>query len=493
MPKYYITTAIDYVNAAPHLGHAYEKVAADVLARWHRLKGEDVFFLTGTDENAQKNAQAAKLAGIETKKFVDQNADLFFNLCKVLNLSNDHFIRTTDSKHIKVSQLIFKKLYDAGDIYKGNYEGQYCPGCEAFKTERDLVDGKCPEHNIIPEMISEENYFFKLSKYENEILKLVSSNTFILPEEKRNEIISRIKSDGLKDLCVTRKGLSWGISVPFDKDYKIYVWCDALVNYISALGYPDGLKFKKYWPADCHMIGKGINWFHTVIWPAILMSAKIKMPKQVYVHGYITIDGQKISKSLGNVIDPIELTKKYGVDPIRYFLMRNVPFGEDGDFSEKALITRTNTELADSLGNLLNRVVSMCEKYYDSKIPKAKEDKELSSKLDFKKIDSLILNYKLHEALAEIFYFVDQCNKYVNEKEPWNLAKNQKEDELEKVLFNLAESLRIISQLIYSFMPETAEKINEQLGFKLRDSFDLKWGNAKSKGIKKGETLFKKI
>lgn len=250
------------------------------------------FFLTGTDENAQKNEQAAKAAGIETKKFVDQNSKLFIDLCKSLNLSNDDFIRTTEPRHVKIAQTIFKKIYDKGDIYKGDYEGLYCYGCEAFKTERELVNGKCPEHNKEPELIKEENYFFKMSKYEKDILKLVSNN-FILPEEKRNEIISRIKSEGLKDLCVTRKGIKWGIPVPFDKNFKIYVWLDALVNYISALGYPNNAKFKKYWPADCHLIGKGINWFHTVIWPSLLLSAGIELPKLVFVHGYVNLQGKK--------------------------------------------------------------------------------------------------------------------------------------------------------------------------------------------------------
>jgi len=490
--KFYITTAIDYVNAAPHLGHAYEKIAADIIARWHRMRGDDVFFLTGTDENAQKNEQAAKAAGIETKKFVDKNAKLFMELCKVLNLSNDDFIRTTEPRHIKVSQAIFNKLYEKKDIYKSNYEGLYCYGCESFKTEKELVNGKCPEHNKEPSLIKEENYFFRMSKYEKEILKLVSGN-FILPEEKRNEIVSRIKSEGLKDLCVTRKGIKWGIPVSFDKEFKQYVWIDALINYVSALGYPNGANFKKYWPADCHLIGKGINWFHTVIWPSILISAGIKLPKLVFVHGYVNLQGQKMSKTLGTVVDPVELVHKYGVDPIRYFLMREIPFGSDGDFSEEALIKRNNSELADALGNLLNRVVVMCDKYYKGKIPKAKEDKELSSKLDFKKIDSCIENYELHNALNEIWHFIDNCNKYINEKEPWNLAKNNKEEELDLVLFNTAEALRIISQLTYPFMPETSLKIDEQLGFKHRDTFDLKWGNAKSKGIKISGNLFKKI
>jgi len=484
--KFYITTAIDYVNAPPHIGHAYEKICADVIARWHRLKQEKVYFLTGTDENAQKNEQAAKEAKIETKKFVDQNSKLFEDLCKKLNISNDDFIRTTQARHIKVAKEIFKKVFDKGDIYKGNYEGYYCQGCEAFITEKELVDGKCSEHNKEPQWLKEESYFFKLSKYQDKVLKLIETNTFILPKKRRNEMVSRLKSEGLKDLSVSRTNLNWGIQTPIDKQHKIYVWFDALINYVSALGYPNGKLYKEYWPADCHYIGKGINWFHTVIWPAMLMSANIPVPKTVYVHGYITLNGKKISKSLGNVIDPIFLIDKYGVDQVRYTIVRDIPHGEDGDFSEKSLVNRNNNELANDLGNLLSRTLTLIEKNFNSEIPKSKS--ELT--FDIEKIDKLMQNYELDKALAEIWKFVNKCNKYINDKKPWKI-KDKKE--LEKILYTLADSLRIISILLHPFIPETSEKINKQLNIKFGTLKDCKPNLLKKTKIKKGEHLFKKI
>jgi len=418
--KFYITTAIDYVNASPHIGHAYEKIITDVIARWKRLEGCDVYFLTGTDENAQKNAQAAKEKGIKTKEFVDKNSKEFEKLCKDLNLSNNDFIKTTDAKHIKVAQAIFKKIFDKGDIYKKKYSGLYCQGCEAFLIERDLVEGKCPEHNKAPKIVEEENYFFKLSKYEKEILKLVSSKDFIIPEGFRKEIVNRIKQDGLKDISVSRPGLSWGIDVPVDKDHKIYVWIDALSNYISALGYPSGVKFKKYWPADAHVVGKGINWFHSVIWPGLLISAGIELPKKIWVHGYLTFNGKKISKSLGNAINPTEIISKYGIDPTRYVLVKDIPFNQDGDFSEIALKERNNNELANDLGNLLSRTLTLCEKYSCGN--KAKDD-GLFKELNLEKIKKYFDKFEIYStagdirppyhfqwvAKAKVFYGDDDC------------------------------------------------------------------------------------
>ncbi len=403
MKKFYITTAIDYVNAKPHLGHAYEKIVADVIARWHKLKREDVFFLTGTDENAQKNEQAAKQAKIPVKKFVDENSKKFIELCKKLNLSNDDFIRTTEKKHFDVSQKIFKKVYNKGDIYKGCYEGYYCEGCEAFLTEKDLINGKCPEHDKEPKWLKEESYFFKMGKYEKDIIKLLSTKGFVYPEKYRNEILSRIKKEGLNDLSVSRNNLDWGIPVPFDKSATVYVWFDALLNYISGIDYPNA-KFKKYWPADMHVIGKGINWFHSVIWPSMLLSAGIKLPKQIIVHGYVNLKGAKLGKSLGNAVDPIELSEKYGVDPIRYYLAREIPFGEDGDFSEKALKNRLNNELANELGNLVSRTLSLAEKKLDNKVRKSK----IELKLDVKKIEDLMEKLELHNVLNEIFKFISE-------------------------------------------------------------------------------------
>lgn len=481
MAKFYITTAIDYVNAPAHVGHAYEKICADVLARWHRLKEEDVFFLTGTDENAQKNEQAAKEAGIETKKFVDLNTKKFMELCKKLNLSNDDFIRTTEERHIKVAQLIFKKLYGKGEIYKGSYEGLYCVGCESFLTERDLIDGKCPEHNKAPELLKEEAYFFKLSKYKDKILKLLKTK-FVFPESRRKEILTRIEEEGLKDLCVSRTGLNWGIDTPINKKHKIYVWIDALSNYISALNYPNGENYKKYWPADVHLIGKGINWFHSVIWPAILLATGIKLPKLILVHGYLTVDGKKISKSLGNAIDPVQFIQKYGADAVRYFLVRNIPFGEDGDFSEEALKSRINGELVNELGNLVSRSLTLASKF------KGKIEGKAEIKLDLKKINKLMDSFQLNNALEEIFGLVKNVNRYINENEPWKL----KGKELGNVLYNLLESLRIISILISSFIPETSEKINKQLDTSSGLLKDCVFRKFEGK-VKKGEHLFNRV
>jgi methionyl-tRNA synthetase len=484
--KFYITTAIDYVNAAPHIGHAYEKIITDVIARWKAIEGKDAYFLTGTDENAQKNAQAAKEKGVKTKEFVDKNTKEFEKLCKDLNLSNNDFIKTTENRHKKVAQGIFKKIYDRGDIYKKNYSGFYCLGCESFLKEKDLVNGKCPEHNKEPKLIEEENYFFKLSKYEKEILKLVSSKDFIIPKGWRNEIVNRIKQDGLKDISVSRPNLSWGIDTPIDSKHKIYVWIDALSNYISAIDYPNQ-KFKKYWPADVHVVGKGINWFHSVIWPGLLLSAGIELPKHILVHGYLTFNGKKISKSLGNAINPTEIINKYGVDPVRYALVKDIPFDQDGDFSEKALKERNNNELANDLGNLLSRTLTLCEKYFKGKLKKQKDD-ELFNGLNLEKIQKYIDKYELHNALEEIWKFVRASNKYVNDKEPWN---NEKEREV--VLYNLLESLRIISILIQPFIPETSEKINKQLNVKQGNLKDIKFGLNKEYNIKKGEILFRRI
>lgn len=455
MNKFYITTAIDYVNAPPHIGHAFEKVLADALARWHRIQGDKTFYLTGTDENAQKNEEAAKEAGIPTQKFVDQNSKIFIELCKTLNLSNDSFIRTTESHHKKTAQEIFQKVYDNGDIYKGNYEGLYCQGCEEFKTEKDLVDGKCPEHNKAPKLISEPAYFFKLSKYKNKLEKFIPN--YIAPKSKAKEILTRLKEEGLRDLCVSRTNLDWGIDSPIDKDFKIYVWFDALINYLSGA--------KDNWPADVHVIGKGINWFHSVIWPAMLMSAGIELPKKLLVHGYLTFNGKKISKSLGNTIDPRELAKKYPIDSIRYNLLRGSTF-EDFDFSEKELVDRHNNELANKLGNLVSRTSALAEKYGITKTQNT-----LIKKLNLKKINLRVDNFELDKALSEIFAFIDICNEFIQSKKPW-------ETQDKKVLFQLVEAIREIAIQLEPFIPESAQKIQEIF---------------KSDKIKKAPVLFEKI
>jgi len=455
MKKFYITTAIDYVNAKPHIGHAYEKVLADAIARWHRQKGEKVWFLTGVDENAQKNVIAAKERGIPTEKFVEKNSKSFIELCKRLNISNDDFIRTTEERHKKVVQTIFKKVYEKGEIYKGNYEGLYCEGCEAFVTEKDLVNEKCPEHNKKPILLSEEAYFFKLSKYRDKIEKFVKN--YIIPETRKKEILTRLKEEGLKDLCVSRTNLDWGIDSPINKNFKVYVWFDALINYITA---SDG-----NWPADLHIVGKGINWFHSVIWPAILLSAGYELPKKLLVHSYLNVKGKKISKSLGNIIEPIKLIEKYGTDSVRYSLLRCSVF-EDSDYSEEILISRHNNELADKLGNLVSRVAALTEKYGIEKT-----ENKLLKKLKLREIEKDFEEYKIDKALNEIFAFIDICNEYVQEKKPW--ASRDK-----KVLYELVESIREIAKLLFPFIPETSEKITKQF---------------KTDKIKKGEILFKKI
>ena len=436
--KFYITTAIDYVNAKPHIGHAFEKILADVLARWHRLQGDKTFFLTGTDENAQKNAEVAKEEGIPTQEFVDRNSQYFTKLCEVLNIKYDKFIRTTEAEHKKKSQEIFKTVFDKGDIYKGNYEGLYCQGCEEFKTEKDLIDGKCPEHDKEPEHISEETYFFRLSKYREQLIEFVEN--YIVPKSKKNEILSRLKEEELRDLCVSRKNLDWGIVSPMDEKFTIYVWFDALINYIS--GSEDN------WPATVHVVGKGINWFHSVIWPAMLMSAEIELPKKLLVHGYLTVNGQKISKSLGNAIDPVELAKKYPVDTIRYNLLRGSTF-EDFDFSETELIKRHNNELANKLGNLISRTASLAEKYGIEKT-----ENNLLKKLNLKKVEKHFEEFRIDKALSEIFTFIDNCNEFIQHQKPW-------ETHDKKVLYQLVESIREIARLLSPFIPESAEKIQE--------------------------------
>jgi methionyl-tRNA synthetase len=466
--KFYITTAIDYVNARPHIGHAFEKVVADALARWHKLLGEEVWFLTGTDENAQKNAKVAHEEGIEVQKFVDKNSKVFIELCEKLGINFDRFIRTTEKEHREKSQEIFKKVFDKGEIYKGNYNGLYCSGCEEYKTEKGLVDGKCPEHNKKPEKISEEAYFFKLSKYKNQLIKFVEK--YIVPNSRKNEILSRLKNEELRDLNVSRTGLDWGIDSPIDDKFKIYVWFDALVNYISGAN--------GNWPADVHVIGKGINWFHSVIWPAILLSAEYELPKKLLVHGYLNLEGKKISKSLGNTIDPINLLDNYGSNTVRYSLLRASVF-EDSDYSEEILIERHNNELANKLGNLVSRVSTLAEKNGLEKC-----ENKLIKKLKLKNIEKLMSNFELDKALDLIFRFIDVCNEYVQNKKPW-------ETKDKKVLYELADSIKVIGILLWPFIPETSEKIAKQFGFNLKFSEIAK--PIRVGKIKKGEILFKKI
>jgi len=500
--RFYITTAIDYTNSKPHIGHSLQKVAADVLARWHRSLGENVFFLTGTDEHGTNIQRTAEKAGKKPQEFVDSLVKEFKEAWAALNISYDIFYRTTDPKHKRGVQNFIKLVNEKGDIYKGFYEGLYCTGCEAYLTEKDLVNCECPLHpGKKPELIKEETYFFKLSKYADKLLDLYEKNpNFILPETRKNEIINRVGT-GLKDLSISRTSFSWGIPFPLDNKHITYVWFDALTSYITALDWPSGTKFKKFWPANVHILGKDNGWFHTVIWPAMLLSAGIELPKTVYIHGFLTFNGQKISKSLGNVIDPRVLAAKYGADAYRYYILRENPISEDGDFSEKALVNRINTDLANSLGNLLSRTLTLIEKFSDGKIPQKKNSRtDLPAVFaeKFRQASEHLDKFEFHHALEKIWNFVDHVNKYINDEKPWELAA--KEDEKSKkrlcnVLYNCAESLRLISAMISPFIPATAEEIAKQLGLKEVPKLKrLRWGKLQvGTQTQKGAILFAKV
>ncbi|MBN1941647.1 MAG: methionine--tRNA ligase [Candidatus Diapherotrites archaeon] len=487
MKTFYITTAIDYPSSKPHLGHAYEKICADALARWHRLLGEQVFFQTGTDEHGTKIQRKAKEAGKDPQNFVDEMVVYFEELCKKLDISNDKFIRTTSKEHVKVAQEIFKKLHDKGDIYLGEYSGWYCADCETFYTEKDLVDGNCPTHGKKADWIKEESYFFKMSSYQKQVLEHLEKNKeSVLPSGRRKEIVNRVKQ-GLNDLSVSRVNVNWGVPVPINPKHTQYVWMDALLNYYSGVKEKD---LEKFWPANVHVIGKDILWHHTAIWYSILIAAGIKLPKTVFAHGFINTEaGDKMSKSKGTVIDPIEIASGYGVDAIRYFLLREVPFGQDGNFSIEALKTRINNELANELGNLVNRTIVMLEKYCGGKIPKGETDSALQKQLKLDKIKDRMEKLEMHFALAEIFAFISACNKFINDKAPWKLEGKERE----KVLYSLADSIRVISILIAPFMPGTSKKINSQLSIKDGKLADCKFNLLKSETkVERGEILFKK-
>lgn len=486
--KFYITTAIDYVNAEPHIGHAYQKIAADVLARFNKQLGKDVFLLTGTDEHGQKVESAAEGKGLSAKKFADKLVPTFKEAWKILEIDFDRFIRTTDKDHEKTAVELAKKIFKKGDIYKGEYEGLYCVGCERYYTEKDLENGLCPYHKKEPILLKEETYFFRLSKYQNKLLELYKKHPeFILPATRRNEIINRVK-EGLKDLSITRTSFTWGIPSPFEKGHILYVWFEALINYLSGIDYPKA-KFKKYWPADYHLLGKDNAWFHCVIWPAILYSAGIELPRTVYVHGFLTYNGQKMSKSLGNIISPKYLVGKFGADTVRYAILRDNIFSEDGDVSEENIARRNNSELANSLGNLVSRSLTLIEKA-DGKVPSGKFDASLKKKFDLalKKAFSSIEKLEFHHALEDIWAFITDVNNYIQQKQPWT-----KPEDLNDILYTLAESLRIISALVYPFIPETAGKIAKQLGVKVPKFSELKKQIKAGTKIKKGEILFKKI
>ncbi len=481
--KVLITTPIYYINDVPHIGHAYTTVAADILSRWHRLKGDDVLFLTGLDENSIKTVQAAKKVGIkDIKKYSDMIAEKWKKIWKILNISNDDLIRTTEDRHKKNVKNFFMLIHSKGDIYKGKYEGLYCEGCEAFITKSDLVNGKCPLHEKAPKIISEENYFFKLSKYQDKLLEYIEENPgFIQPESRKSEVISFIKS-GLKDISISRPNLEWGIRLPIDENHYFWVWFDALINYLID---------EKYWPANLHLIAKDILRFHAVIWPGMLFSAGYKLPKRIFAHGFLTVNGKKMSKSLGNVIDPVILSENYPVDAIRYFLIRDTPFGQDGDFSEKSLRTRLNNELAANIGNFIHRTLTFIWNRFEGTVPEPEKYNEQDKKFE-EKIKSIstevtkeLENMRLDKGLEKILEFSSVCNRYFQQKEPWAENKNA-----ETCLFLCANAIRNLAILIEPYLPFSAEKLWKQLNFK-SSVHKQDWNSASIIAIKVGHKINK--
>lgn len=471
MEKFYVTTAIDYVNATPHIGHAYEKIAADIIARYYRIRGRKVFFQTGVDEHGSKVEKSAIEAQKTPKEFCDEMAGKFQAAWQKLNLSYDKFIRTTDDYHEKAVQHLFKKLVEKGDIYKGTYSGLYCEGCEDFVRERDLDEnGNCPNHLKPPKTLEEHNYFFKLTNYKDALRNWLNENPdAVRPEGRKKEILNQLNDPELGDFSVTRarSSLTWGIPVPDDEEHVIYVWIDALSNYITGVGYSsDEERFKEWWPADLHLIGKDINKFHSIYWPALLMAADIAVPKQVFAHGFITVDGQKISKSLGNSIDPGALVDEYGADALRFYLFANTPFDNDGDFSHEDCKKQVNAALANNIGNLLNRTLTLVEKNCGGKVPDRDPDHTL--RIQANEIHVLVGKHMEHlefaKAIEAILALVDQANKIMNDEKPWTLFKEGKQKEGEEVLFTCMEVLRRVAMNIYPFTPKLAADIWYQLG-----------------------------
>jgi methionyl-tRNA synthetase len=507
MPKsFYITTPIYYVNASPHIGHAYTTIVADVLARYHRMAGVNTFFVTGTDEHGDKIAEAARKAGVTPQEYADKISAQFRSLCPELSITNDYFIRTTDTNHIETVRYILQKVYDSGDIYFDQYEGHYCVGCERFYMEKELIEGKCPDHQTKPEYRKESNYFFRMSKYQDWLINHIKEHPdFIRPERYNNEVLAFLR-EPLDDLCISRPKtrLQWGITLPFDENYVTYVWFDALINYVTALDYPDGEKFKIFWPAAEHLIAKDILKPHGIYWPTMLKAAGIEPFQHLNVHGYWNLDQSKMSKSLGNIVRPLDLKDKYGLDAFRYFLLRDMVFGLDSNFSEEAFVQRLNSDLANDLGNLVSRTITMAVKYCDGKVPEINPQKKDSAlheaaRKAVTEVESSFNNMSLHKALIAIWEFINVTNKYIVENEPWTLGKDPaNKEKLTEIMYNLLAVLRAIAILLTPFMPQTAEKILRQIGVNESNTLDLASihkGNALTAGspLTRGESLFPRI
>ena len=499
--KYYISTAIAYTSAKPHIGNTYEIVLGDAIARYKRLKGFDVYFQTGTDEHGEKIELKAKEAGITPKEYVDNIASQIKDIWDIMNTSYDKFVRTTDPKHEREVQKIFKKMYDKGDIYLGKYEGLYCTPCESFFTESQLVDGKCPDCGREVHKASEEAYFFKLSKYQDRLIEYYNTHPdFIKPDSRKNEMINNFIKPGLQDLCVSRTSFTWGIPVDFDPKHVIYVWLDALTNYITNIGYDvdnPSDEFKKYWPADLHLIGKDIVRFHSIYWPCFLMSLDIPLPKQIFGHPWLLFGNDKMSKSKGNILYADDLVKKYGVDAVRYYVLHEIPYANDGNLTDELLIERINSDLANILGNLVNRTITMANKYFDGNVKLATSssnlDLELIDKVNNlgKNLDKKMDNLEVGAALDEIFDLLRRSNKYIDETAPWVLAKDDNsKDRLENVIYNLLEAIRVSAVYLYPFMPNTSDEIFRQLN--ITDKSDC-YNSKNIYSTIKPEPLFKRI